>query len=330
MSIKDKLKKNFFTKGLYSFLKNIRDKKNYRNNFKFTGKFVDRSNGANKLLVVLAGYKEFAYPAVFGRIKAFLPKDIDVCIISSGIFSPTLDKLCEENHWSYLSTKQNNVCLVQNAAINLHPNAKLIFKLDEDIFITENYFQNMCAAYEHATMGEYIPGVIAPMIPINGFAHMLILEKLGLKQLYSEKFETVKYMAGAVRKIEHDPEVAKFFWGKNGYVPTIDEMNARFSQEKRQETPSPIRFSIGAILFRRSLWEEMGYFHVVRGGSQLGDDEVQLCCYCCMASKPVMISENIVVGHLSFGKQNVAMKEYYLENQTLFEISKQKNQGYSC
>jgi hypothetical protein len=32
-----------------------------------------------------------------------------------------------------------------------------------------------------------------------------------------------------------------------------------------------------------------------------------------------MVSENIVVGHLSFGKQNAEMKKYYLENPQLFE-----------
>lgn len=319
MKIKYFLKNFFLTKPVYSFLKNSRDKKYYKNKFGYKGKFVNRAKGADKLLIVLAGYKEFAYPVVFGRIKLFLEQGMDVCIVSSGVYSDVLDKLCQENGWSYLSTKQNNLCLVQNVAISLHPNAKMIFKLDEDIFVTKNYFSNMLAAYEHAKTGEYVPGVLAPMIPINGFAHMLILEKLGLKEFYSKKFEPVKYMAGPIRKIENDPEVAKFFWGKEGVVPMIDQMNERFSKEEKKETACPIRFSIGAILFEREIWEEMGHFKVDRSTSQLGEDEEQICTYCCLKSKPLMVSENIVVGHLSFGKQNAEMKKYYLENPQLFE-----------
>lgn len=322
MGLKDKLKKNFFTRGLYAFLKDKKDKRIFVKKFKYKGKFIDRSKNSDKLLIILAGYKDFLYSAIFSRIEKNLLPDMDVCLISSGKYSEELAALGEKNGWSYLSTKQNNLCLVQNVALKLHPNAKLIFKLDEDIFVTENYFENMLKAYEHAKSGEYSPGILAPMIPINGYAHMRILEKLGLKEVYSEKFERAQYIAGPTRKIENDPEVAKFFWGEGGYVPTIDEMNARFSKEPIAETVCPIRFSIGAILFERALWEDMEYLKVIRGQNQLGDDEAQICSYCCLQSRPVMVSENVVVGHLSFGKQNAVMKEYYLSHKELFTIQK--------
>lgn len=50
----------------------------------------------------------------------------------------------------------------------------------------------------------------------------------------------------------------------------------------------------------------------------MGSDEVYLCTSCCIMSRPLMISENVVVGHLSFGGQNKAMKEYYLQHKETF------------
>lgn len=33
-----------------------------------------------------------------------------------------------------------------------------------------------------------------------------------------------------------------------------------------------------------------------------------------------MVSKNTIVGHLSFGKQNAAMKEFFLSNKSVFDI----------
>lgn len=283
--------------------------------------FENRSKNSTKLCVVLAGYKEYLYPAIFGRLKHFAPEDMDVCILTSGLYSPGISKICEQNGWSYLSTKKNQVCLIQNIAIDQHPHADYIFKLDEDIFITEGYFENMLAAYDHAWQGDYQPGVIAPLIPVNGYGNVRILRKLDLVTEYKRRFEEPKHSNGDMWQVESNFMVARFFWGEGGFVPSIDEMNARFSLEERIERPCPIRFSIGAILYRRELWQTMGYFPVnyfKRYGTGMGQDEVSICQHCCFASRPLMVSENVVVGHLSFARQNAAMKEYYLNHTELF------------
>ncbi len=300
--------------------KDSRTKSKFRRDFKCKKVFVNRSNGSDKLCVVLAGYKSFAYSAVFSRIKAFAPKDMDICVASSGLYSQELADICEKNNWSYLSTSRNQVALIQNVAISLHPKAQYVFKLDEDIFITKNYFENMMRAYEHAQNSDFCPGVIAPILPINGYAHLRLLDKLNLREIYEEKFQAPKHIAGPHRQIESNPEVAKFFWGEGGYVPPIDDLNARFSAEPLAETVCPIRFSIGAILFERSFWEEMGHFDVSRLNNGMGIDEIQMCSQCCLLSRPLMVSENIVVGHLSFGTQNAPMKEYFLSHPELFNI----------
>lgn len=318
MDIKKKLKQNEIVNLVYYCLKEKKRQFDYNNRVRYKGDFINRSVNSQYLCILLAGYKEFLYPAVLGRLKQFAMDKMDICILSSGKYSEKLDHICAENNWSYLWTKCNNIPLIQNAAIFEHPKAKYIFKLDEDIFITEGYFEHMLKAYEHACKSEYTPGVLAPILPINGYGHMRILEKLGLKQIYEEKFEIPKYMAGTLRQIESNPDVAKFFWGENGYVPSIDELNKKFWEDKQEERPCSIKFSIGAILFERSIWEEMGYFKVNKHKIGLGDDEQEICAYCCTQSRPVMVSENIVVGHLSFTLQNQAMKEYFMTHQKLF------------
>lgn len=318
--LKQTLKNNNLTKSLYYKMKKLKDNQVRNNKLKYTGKFINRSNNSEYLCIVLAGYKEFFYPAFFGRLKKFMDSRLDVCIITSGKYSKEIEGIAEKNEWSYLSTEENNVALVQNVAINLHKKAKYIFKLDEDILITENYFDHMLQMYEYAKKSDYYPGVIAPILPINGYGHMVVLEKLHLLDIYENKFEKPKYMAGPSRMIENSSEVAKFFWGEGGYVKNIDELNLEFWKHDKIIKPCPIRFSIGAILFERELWESMGYFNVNRKITALGADELQLCNFCCNFSRPIMVSENIVVGHLSFGPQNAVMKDFYYDNNEKFVI----------
>ena len=102
-------------------------------------------------------------------------------------------------------------------------------------------------------------------------------------------------------------------------MPSIDEMNMRFAADPIEERGTPIRFSIGAILFDRSIWEDMGYFSVDRTSVSLGSDEAELCSYCCLKSRPIVVSENVLVGHFSFGPQNDVMKEYFMQNKEMFE-----------
>ncbi len=318
--IKTVLKNSKLTSKLYYALKNISDKRKRDNKFKYSGKFINRSKDRDALCIVLAGYKEYLYDDVFERIVRYKPADIDCCVITSGKYSQTIDKICEKHSWSYLSTKENNVSLVQNIAISFHPKAKYIYKLDEDIFITENYFEKMKRAMVEAKESEYNPGIIAPLIPINGFSHLIILKKLGLVEDYRKRFEAPMYMTGNERQIQSNPKAAMFFWGDEDIVPSIDEMNRRFAQEPNRLTPCPIRFSIGAVLFERQLWEDMGFFEVDKYGTSMGVDETQICSFCMRKSRPIIVSENIVVGHFSFGPQTQGMLEYYQHNPEKFKI----------
>ena len=210
------IKNNRFLGPYYEKIKVYYEKiKEYKRDRQLYGKctFENRSNNNWRLCIVLAGYKEYLYPVVLSRIAQYAPDDMDVCICSSGLFSDELSRLCKEHDWSYLSTKRNNISMIQNIAIRLHPHAEYIYKLDEDIFVTKDYFNRLHNAYLHACQSQYFPGVLAPLIPINGYGHMRILEKLGLLSVFENMFEKPKYAAGSERKIESDPAAARFFWG---------------------------------------------------------------------------------------------------------------------
>lgn len=295
-----------------------------KNYISFTNNYIfeDRSENKDTLCIILAGYKEFLWDIIFDRITKFSEDNIDICIISSGTYSEKLSEIAKVNGWSYLSTKKNSVTQTQNTAIKLFPCAKYIYKLDEDIFITKNFFSTLKNTYEKVqTDGEYNVGFVAPILPINGYSHVTLLKKLNLVKYYTKHFEKVKYCAGSDRMIENSPDVAKFMWGEDNIIPHIDEINNELQNSTFSYSAIPIRFSIGAILYSRTLWEDMKYFKV-RRGTGLGLDERQICTYCLINSKAMIVSENSCVGHLGFQKQNNEMKKYFLENQEHFKIKK--------
>lgn len=309
------MKRNIYNK-IKKMYKNMQKKRRLKGKYKFENRKKDFS----KLCIIIAGYKPFLYSTIFKRIEKFIPKDIEVCIVSSGKYEKELSKIAEDNEWSYLSTKRNCVSLAQNIAIKLFDKAEYIYKLDEDIFVTKGYFETLYKTYKDCeNNGDYQVGIVAPTIPINGYGNLNILKRFNMEKVYTEKFERPKYAAGRNRKIESDPNVAKFMWGENEYLPTIDEMNYQMSNDKFSYNACPIRFSIGAILFKRKFWEDMQYFKVKRGNC-LGIDEEQICSFCIISSRVILVSNNTVVGHLSFGTQNEEMKKYFITNITKFEI----------
>lgn len=281
--------------------------------------FVDRRKNSNGLLVILAGYKPYLFDSIFARVKAFAPKNLDICIASSGLYDEKLYKIAAKNNWSYLSTVQNNIPLAQNLAIMLHESAELLYKMDEDIFVTEGSFETLLKTYEYVQNHEpYNVGFVAPLIPINGYGHVRLLEKLGLRETYEKIFEPVLYAAQPLRMLEKSPEVAKFFWGEGEIFPSIDKINQAFQMQKISYGVCSIRFSIGFILIHKNLWKAMGGWALPPVGYGMGMDEMQLCQFCTLNSLAMVISENTVVGHLSFGQQNDAMKEYYLTHRKKF------------
>ena len=82
----------------------------------------------------------YHYNRINSSGEKFTPQNIDICIVGSGIYSEKLKCIAQDNKCSYVVIKRNCVTLALNSAINLFPYAENIYKLDEDIFITKNFF----------------------------------------------------------------------------------------------------------------------------------------------------------------------------------------------
>lgn len=291
--------------------------------------FTDRSKGSDKLCIILAGYKKDLWDDVFGRLAAFVPKDIDVCIMTSGLVNERLQIIAARNGWSYLSTEDNHLSLVQNIAIECHPEAQWIYKLDEDMFLTEGFFEKMLETYryvQHETM--YEPAFVAPLINVNCYGHLRLLEKLDLLDDFRATGLTNMKLTDGLhhsKQVLEDPAVARYLWGETQPVlADIDALTKRFSEDKLSYSVCPTRFSIGAILFTREAWNEFGHFPLTFDGGPfgLGDDEVHICHYACFTGRVMVVNENVVVGHLGYGPQTAEMVKYYLAHRDVFALPK--------
>ena len=276
--------------------------------------FTDRSRGRNALIVVLAGYKSKLWKEVFGRLASFAPDDADVCVVSSGLRSAELCDICRRHGWSYLSTRRNHVSLAQNLAIHLHPSARWIFKMDEDVFLTDGFYEKLVDCHRRASADlRFDIGFVAPLMPVNGYGHVRVLETLGLVDEWESRFGRLRYTEGFYRnrQILQNPECAKFMWGgTNPLLGDIDALNRTFQERGRRYAICPIRFSIGAILFTREVWEEMGMFPVVFG-TGMGEDERYFCEFCHLHSRVIVVAEDTVVGHLGYGPQVPEMLTFF-------------------
>ncbi len=287
--------------------------------------FDDRSKGKSRLIIILTGYKSLVWEDVFGRLIAFKPENTDVCLVTSGKKDAYIRDLCEKNDWSYLSTEINNVSLVTNLAISLHPEADYIFKMDEDIFLTEKTFEILLDTYRYVeSNSDFEVGFVTPLIPINGYGYVRILDILGLRDEWKKRFGEIKITdCYQHHMIIHDsPDAAEFLWGRdNPKMQSIDTIQKQLLNSNHTYSICPVRYSIGLILFRRDNWLRMEMFPV-KDYENMGADEKAICKYCMMEGRAMVVAEKCIVGHLSYGPQHRAMESYYTKNRKSFRVPK--------
>lgn len=284
--------------------------------------FENRKKNYQKVCFVLSGYKQFLWDEVFTRLKKFCPDDVEVCILSSGVYAEELSDIALKNDWSYLSTVVNSVTLIQNIAIGLFDQAEMIYKMDEDIFVTEGCFEKTVKAMRRVEEREYFRvGFAAPLINVNGYGYLKLLQRFNLTGDYEKRFEHPLYGGNEERQIENNPKTALYMWGIDSSIPQLDVLNTFLQGEDKYGICS-VRFSIGFILFRRDFWEDLGGFDV-SGLPDMGKDEIQMGQICMKKSYAIAVAEDTVVGHFSFGRQTEAMKEYYKEHPEWFAIQEQ-------
>ncbi len=274
----------------------------------FTGRhrFDDRSRGADRLALVLAGYKPHLWDLTLPRLERFLPDDLDVCVISPGREVGELRTLAGRKGWSYLATRGNYPSLAANLAIRAHPRAEFVFKVDEDVFVAEGVLERLLGTYARVEEERrHWPGFVAPLLNVNGYSYLPFLQALGLESAYRERFGPLTQAAGPLPITEH-PEAARWVWE---HTLPFDETAARLAAGEPVHSAVPHKFSIGAILFHRDFWEQFGGFKVRPFVGGIGVDEAHICAAAMTFSKAMVVSHTTLAGHFSFAPQDAAMRE---------------------
>ena len=311
-----------YTDRVYTITKNVAKSVRDRSNLSDRFKFESRSNAASGVVIVLAGYKQPLWPFVFPRLVAAVPEGFDVCVMSAAKYDKTLSELCQAHKWSYLSTATNDVALIQNIAINLHPCAQKIIKMDEDIFVTSSTLVDLLAYAESVrARGIFNPSIISPLINVNGFCYRRILEKMGLLEEYESIFGTAAIATLGIKATD-DAEAAKWLWRRTTPLEQFAEI---MRSRPAVDLLSPVQFSIGLFLMEREFWQEIGYFQVRRlriafKKNTLGGDEEFLCRQAMFNARPISVCESAVAGHFSFGRQYKGMLDLLAAEPEMFNV----------
>jgi len=264
-----------------------------------------RVRHATRLIMIVAGYKRELWPLTLLRIKEHAPADSDVCVVSPGKAEPELIDACRGMGWSFLATKANKLALAQNLALELHPAAEWIHKLDEDIVVAAGYFESLEATFHHALeVDECRVGFVAPTLNVNGFSYRSFLKFVAPAKLIEFRTRFGDSRSSCVDTAAwREPQAAQFLWEQS--LP-FDPLAALFLSRPPGYDICPHRFSIGAIFFHRTLWTDSGTFTVAREGL-LGVEEADLCKFCCDRARLMLVSHNTFAGHVGFFSQAAHM-----------------------
>lgn len=286
--------------------------------------FVVNNRQDKKVLVMcLVGYKPDLWEKVFNRFIKYMDLDADVCLVSSGTYNKQLELLALSHKWSYLTTKENNLCLAQNECIEHHPNAEYIFKIDEDMFMTKGSFKTLLEEMQRLEeYSDYVPGAIVPLINVNATCLPKLLRYTDNWQAYVETFGKPFVSDGRTHhdEITFNPDITKWLWERIN----IDTTDIKWVGKTIRSELCATRFSIGMVLFKRDVWQNMGQFPYTPDDPVeykrigLGEDEKALCNYCMMKARPMFICNDVLVGHLSYGPTTKDMMKFFKKHQELF------------
>lgn len=298
---------------VYNLL-NLQDKITPLYRFHIPYTFTGRSKGKEYLCYILAGYQPEIWDGTLARIEAFQSEDMDYCLVSSGTYSPVLEVMAERNGWSYLYTEQNQVCHIQNLAIELHPEANYIFKMDEDIFIGKAFFPKMIQEFHKIEKtGAYRIGFAVPVIPVNCCGHVFYLDAIGKREEFEKKFGRTYICHFSNIYAE---EVAEYLWDT---IDDFDVMAERFLENTKNDILNAY-YNIGCIMFTRERWYMMGKWPEQPGTDGMGKDEWFI--YKDNWEKEMAIYEirSVLAGHLAFKQQKERMMKYYADHFEKFSI----------
>lgn len=309
-----------YVDDIYGRAKRVYDGRLRASNLSDRFQLKDRRHGGHRLVVMLAGYKQPLWPFVFPRFARAVPEGADVCVVSAGRYDAEIDRLCGEEGWSYLATQTNDVCLAQNVAINLHPEARTIVKVDEDIFLTADTLSDTLD-YHDAVKAQGIvdPCASAPMLNLNGVCYRPLLRQLDLLDAYEAEFGVARCATVGI-SATNDPRAAQWIWM---HTAPLERTAERLRRAAEPDLMAPVQFSIGVIVFDRAFWEQIGYFPVQRRKlalkiPTLGADEEYICRMAMFYGRPIVVCQHALAGHFSFGAQYPGMLDLLKSNPEYF------------
>lgn len=292
--------KRFMKRAVYERIMERQKLKARRENARGHFHFEDRKKNRENLLYILAGYKPDLWSEVFRRILKEDLSDFDVCILSSGLYDRELDRMADRNGWSYVWSQENVVSNIQNYAISVFPEAKTIWKMDEDMFLCRDYFNIMRETRKKAeSESDYEIGFAGPLIPINSYGYIRFLRIIGRFDEYEQRFGIAKVGGYADKRSNNlwTFEANDFLWKATG---NLDSRAGQLNTGKREYSLCYGKYSIGAIMFERRVWEEMGGFERDKFLYD-GRDELSILAYCSLKSRVIVVAEDALVGHYGFG-----------------------------
>ena len=233
--------------------------------------FDDRRARRSTLVMILAGHKVDLWPHTLERIARYTPADAaDVCVVCSGggPYVAEAREFAARKGWSYLEAHEDLLAHVQNLAVGEFRDAEHIVKLDEDMFVTPGWLEELHATYAAVEREQkYRVGFVAPLCPVNGFGYRLFLELTGTLDDYNTAFPQYPPTSAALDVgAHHAPEVAEWLWRRS---TPLDERARELARLHGQYSVCPHRFSIGAFLMHRSTFDEFGGFAVAPVPGQL-------------------------------------------------------------
>lgn len=285
--------------------------------------YTNRSRNSKSLVMIIAGYQEYLWDKVFTRIHDFCPDNFDVCICVPGQWGKSniskLESIAEEYNWSFLHLVEDRLAVAQNICISLHSDADWIYKFDEDMFVTKGYFEKMKSTYEQIEKeSSFIPGVLYPVINVNGATSEYLINKLDIRTVRKELMclqDNLPLKREYLGLFSKHPEAAGLIWTG---LPHIDVIAENLAENEEAYWVLPIGFSIGAFLMSKKRYEEFGGFYEAPIGA-LGEEEIDLIRKCALMSRPGFVASRCFVGHFGFYTQKENLRAILTENPRCFD-----------
>lgn len=275
---------------------------------------------SDKLLIILAGFQPYYWDILLDRVyKKTKGRGINVCMCIPGVSNDLKVKLyeyCEKYGWDSAFYKEDRLAALQNFVIKKYDKAQLIFKIDEDIVIGDNFIDGLIDGLNYSRNNTRCKnGVVFPLINVNVFSYIPYLETIDKLIDFDQKFGRATYWSN---DIQFNEKVAEYLWETLGKL-SFDEMNSQIqSINKGKYIRCSQRYSIGAMLITRDFWDKMGVFRVAQIG-QLGIEEGEMCKFALDQAYFMCCCCDTFVGHLGYGKQKDICKAYFYNNLSKFK-----------